>query len=242
MRVVIGGLLKRGLEMADVYQEVINKAPLNQSWQTVILTHIVECAATHRSDRMREVREAISNEKKLLKKISSKANELANLLAEYGDIREQHSISSPEGFTDPFELMDFAANSGDEVSCLYQWHIKEKLQPVRQFKRRYYPGVPSLLVALSTQAATHVPHSTDSFDAVAVKFRKQSHGDYYRSLLHGLELGTVKHGGHIPDKFNLTDGAIATIINCCFDLDAEVSSDDVKGWRKEVRIRGKKID
>lgn len=238
-RIVIDRLLKRGVDMAGVYLDLLEKAPYKKCWQAV-LRQVFECAASHNPVRMREVRQAIQDEKKLLAKISTKANELADLLIEFSNTREQHSISSPDGFHDPFELIGLAADAGDELSCLYQWHIKDSLQPVRQFGCRYYPDVPRLLTALAAQASNHKPCSDNSFDAAATAFRSTTHADYYRSLLRGFELGAMKHGGYIPDDFQFTDDAMADIINCCFDLDGEVNSGNVKSWRAEVRLRNKK--
>jgi len=61
--------------------------------------------------------------------------------------------------------------------------------------------------------------------------------DYVKAVLVRIEENTVSSHGLLPDNFALSDGALASLVSCALDLDADeiVDASFIKRFRQRQR-------
>lgn len=61
----------------------------------------------------------------------------------------------------------------------------------------------------------------DPATAAATESRKSGLSDYVKAVLIRMEENIVSSHGFISDNFTISDGALASLVNCALELDAD---------------------
>ena len=79
--------------------------------------------------------------------------------------------------------------------------------------------------------------ANDPATAAATQSRKPGISDYVKALLVRIEENTFASNGLLPDSFTISDGTLASLVNCALDLDVGelVDAGFIKRFRQRQR-------
>jgi hypothetical protein len=79
----------------------------------------------------------------------------------------------------------------------------------------------------------------DETTAVATESRKSGRSDFVKALLARIDDNRVRARGFIPNSFALSDGGLASLVNCGLDLSVDelVDGDFIKRFRQRQAKR-----
>ncbi|MGP5355657.1 hypothetical protein [Pseudomonas helleri] len=237
MSSIIDGMLKRRIELAEVYQEVhasLAHAPraLFIFWD--VFLHTADGWNLQKNRAARQAREELVG-------VNRRISELADQLAALLDRRD--AIHNYSGFRSNthYHILDIV-HEASEHNGLYESYVKEDLDRLQyQFDLKYWPPLSDVLQAIGTDAERAEVTATDPATAAATASRKSGRSDFVRAFMTRIDGSRIKNCGYIPDEFTLSDSGMASLVNCGLDLavDEMVNAEFIKRFRQRQRQASK---
>lgn len=228
---LIGRLLTRTNELKKVYSEFYSK--LNAS-QLGSLLDCLLCASVYwNPDANKKARDSKQRLIELNQDIAKKAFELSILL------KKRSEISNSSGFYSNnhyhiCDVMEQAAISNHLFTC----HVKEPVAIIReQFELKYWPDLEDIIGEIGKDAENATVTPSNTLTDAATSNKRESLTDYFKVMFSSFDDRSTRLGGHLPERFTLTDATLATIANVFLDLtpDDLVDAVYVKGLRQRLR-------
>lgn len=230
---IIDGMLKRRIELAEVYDEVhatLAQAPraLYMFWD--VFLHAADGWNPQKNRAARQAREDLVG-------VNRRISELADQLAALLDRRD--TIHNYTGFRSNthYHILDIL-HEASEHNGLYESYVKEDVDRLQyQYDLKYWPQLSEVVHAIGTDAERAEVTATDPATAAATESRKSGRSDFVRALLARLDDNRVRECGFIPNDFALSDSGMASLVNCGLDLasDELVDADFIKRFRQRQR-------
>lgn len=230
---IIDGMLKRRIELAEVYDEVhatLAQAPraLYMFWD--VFLHAADGWNPQKNRAARQAREDLVG-------VNRRISELADQLAALLDRRD--TIHNYTGFRSNthYHILDIL-HEASEHNGLYESYVKEDVDRLQyQYDLKYWPPLSEVVQAIGTDAERAEVTATDPATAAATESRKSGRSDFVRALLARLDDNRVRECGFIPNDFSLSDSGMASLVNCGLDLasDELVDADFIKRFRQRQR-------
>lgn len=230
---IIDGMLKRRIELAEVYDEVhatLAQAPraLYMFWD--VFLHAADGWNPQKNRAARQAREDLVG-------VNRRISELADQLAALLDRRD--TIHNYTGFRSNthYHILDIL-HEASEHNGLYESYVKEDVDRLQyQYDLKYWPPLSEVVQAIGTDAERAEVTATDPATAAATESRKSGRSDFVRALLARLDDNRVRECGFIPNDFALSDSGMASLVNCGLDLasDELVDADFIKRFRQRQR-------
>lgn len=230
---VIERMLKRSVEMKDMYNELGTK--LSECQQEHFWDAILGAATffnPESSERLRKNRKTLV---KLNQDIAKYASKLTDLMKQRYDLSETSGLNS-HGDHHVIHWIERAAKN----NYLYQSYVKVKLKPLAsRFDLKYWPRTFEVVSAISAFAEEAETHASDEWTEELLSSQKCSKSDYLRVLLKAIEdkkeFGPNTHV--LPHNFCMTDKSLATMINGTLGLEPDnmITTEYVKGTRQNIR-------
>ncbi|HAT2250061.1 MULTISPECIES: hypothetical protein [Aeromonas] len=227
-------LLRQSRTMAPVYEELCELLPLER-YVTSFLDALISTFTFWDEDDMRKARE----ERGRLIQINE---DIADLATRLGDLlREREDICNRAGFgcereTGLAALFDRAG----EHNPLYTLYPQDEfIRLTHRYEHKYWPSIEDLLSELASDAEQSEVYAHDAETEAGTSSRKPSQYDVLRAFQ--AKLDDYALGGELPSKLRLSDSAMATILNCITELDADslVTAEYIKSFRQKERARAK---
>jgi hypothetical protein len=103
------------------------------------------------------------------------------------------------------------------------------------------------MLELAHDSANAAPEASDPMTGVGTAGARASKADFIKALLAAMEENSMRAYGPLPNRLQLTDNTLASLMNCALDLDDKdlVDGAYVKRFRQREReesqkaIRGK---
>ncbi len=236
--IIIDGLLKRRIELAEVYEEV--HAALAQTPRALyvfwdVFLHASDGWNPQKNHAARQAREELVG-------VNDRISELADQLAAQLDRR--NTIHNNTGFSSSthYHILDIV-HEASEHNYHYESYVKDDLERLQhQYDLKYWPALSEVVQAIGDDAERAEVTASDPATAAATESRKSGRSDFVRAFLARLDDSRVRKCGFIPNGFVLSDSAMASLVNCGLDLpfDELVDADLIKRFRQRER-QAKKI-
>ncbi len=233
VNVVIDRMLDRGVELRDVYRELcveLHEVPLGVS---TFLDSVLDVAAFLHPDAISEQRASRERLVEINNLIGKKAKELGDL------IQRRSEISNRSGFSTDCHyhignVIEEAAGPGHPFNS---W-LKEPMKQLRgQFGLKYWPKIEDIVRILATDALRARVEASDTVTGAATTAMRSSKSDFVRALYVALTDRSERNHDQLPKEFKLSDGSMASLVNCLLDLGPDKIVDDkyIKGFRQNER-------
>lgn len=230
---IVERMLARRVELKDAYEEIYSSLARRPRALTAFWDIFVHTPVAWSPDRIRAARQDRDELVELNDQISVAAGHLARLLERRGELDERAVFSSGAAH----HVLDFI-NQASEHNHLHEFHVKEELESLRyNFGLDYWPTLSSLVEAIGLDAENAEVVANDPATAAATESRKPGLSDYVKAVLVRIEENTFSSYGLLPNNFALSDGALASLVNCALDLDADeiVDAAFIKRFRQRQR-------
>lgn len=233
VRSIIGGMLKRRIELSDVYEEVY--ASLAQKHRALyvfwdVFVHAADGWNPEKNQAARRAREELVG-------VNGRISELADQLAALLDRRDDlHNYSGFNSNTQS-QILDIV-HEASEHNGLYESYAKEDVERLQyQYDPKYWPSLSEVIQAIGTDAEMAEVTANDPATEAATASRKSGLSDFVRAFLARIDDNRVRECGFIPNSFALSDGSLASLVNCGLDLAVEelVDADFIKRFRQRER-------
>lgn len=170
----------------------------------------------------------------LNKKIAKVAKELSELI-ENRDCLENYSSHSSSTHYHIVDIIEKASRSNGHFTTF----LAEPLENLSgQFDAKYWPKIHEVIGEIAEDADRSNVQCTNPVVAAGTNSIRSSQADYLKALWVLLD----EHRGQryhfeLPRKFELSDSALATILNCTLNLGVDEMKDSqyVKNLRKRMR-------
>lgn len=230
---IIAGMLKRRIELADVYDEVHAALASTPRAFYIFWDAFVHAADGWNPEKNRAARQA-RNE---LVEINSRISELADQMAALLDRREY--LHNHSGFSSDtqYHIMDIV-HEASEHNYHYESYVKEEVERLQyQYHPKYWPTLSEVVQAIGTDAERAEVTAYDETTAVATESRKFGRSDFVKALLARIDDNRLSACGFIPNSFALSDSGLASLVNCGLDLSVDelVDADFIKRFRQRQR-------
>lgn len=129
-------------------------------------------------------------------------------------------------------------HEASEHNYQYESYLKDGVERLQyQYDLKYWPKLSEVVQAIGTDAERAEVTAYDEATAVATESRKSGRSDFVKAFLARIGDNRVRECGFIPDSFGLSDGAMASLVNCGLDLkvDELVNADFIKRFRQRQR-------
>lgn len=233
VRGIIAGMLKRRIELADVYEDVhaaLAKTPraLYGFWDAFV--HAADGWNPEKNRAARQARDQLVG-------INTRISELADQMAALLDRRDE--LHNHSGFSSgtKYHIMDIV-HEASEHNYQYESYVKDELERLQnQYDLKYWPKLAEVVQAIGDDAARAEVTAYDEVTAVATESRKSGRSDFVKALLAHIDDNKVRACGFIPNNFALSDSALASLVNCGLDLNVDelVDADFIKRFRQRQR-------
>jgi hypothetical protein len=165
--------------------------------------------------------------------IGKRAEELADL------IQLRSDISNDSGFSTDChyhigEVIEEAASSGH----LFNFWLKKPMKELRvQFGLKYWPNMADVVRILAADARRAKVEASDTITEAATTAKRSSKSDFVRALYVALADRSERNHDRLRKDFRLSDGSMASLVNCLLDLspDEVVDSAYIKRFRQRER-------
>jgi len=233
VRSIIDGMLKRRIELAEVYEEVY--ASLSQKPRALYMFWdvFVHAADGWNPEKNRVARKAREDLIAINSRISELADQLAALLDRRDDLHNHSGFRSDTHY----HILD-VVHEASEHNYLYESYVKDDLERIHgQYDFKYWPALSEVVQAIGTDAEMAEVSANDPATAAATESRKSGRSDFVKAFLARMEDNRVKECGFIPNSFALSDGGLASLVNCGLELSVDelVDADFIKRFRQRQR-------
>ncbi|MGL6428284.1 hypothetical protein ACV1C4_22815 [Aeromonas hydrophila] len=227
-------LLRQSRTMAPVYEELCELLPLERN-VTSFLDALISTFTFWDEDDMRKAREARDRLIQINEDIADLATRLGDLLREREDIcnRAGFGCERETGLTALFD------RAGEHNPLYTLYPQDEFIRLTHRYEHKYWPSIEDLLSELASDAAQSEVYAHDAETEAGTSSRKSSQYDVLRAFQ--AKLDDYALGGELPCNLRLSDSAMATILNCITELDADslVTAEYIKSFRQKERERAK---
>lgn len=209
-------LLARHLELTDAYDELHSKlAPYPGALQ-VFIGLILITAAFWNPEKIRQARAARDELETVNRQIARAATELAAMLRQRSDLHDTSGFSSDTHY----HVCD-VIGAASRDNHLFTVRVQERLDALStQFDLKYWPTLGDFVQELASDADAVELRASDPLTAAATNGTRHSLTDFFKALFAAIEANTIRSCGRLPGNFKLTDGALASFVNCALNLDA----------------------
>lgn len=231
--VIADRLLRRSLELGFAYDELYEKLHLHQHALATFLGLVQEVAALWKPEDIANARAGRDKLGEVNRKIADSAAELVNLLQRRADLHENSRFSS-----DTFYHICDVINAAGEKNHRYTSYVRDGLGALRsRFDMKYWPSLSEFSAALAMNAAEAISEATDPVTEAATAASRPSLADFFKGLFVDIEEQKKRNHGYLPNDLAITDGTMASLVNCALDLDADdtLTGIYVKGIRQRQR-------
>lgn len=227
-------LLRRGLELADAYEELHDKLHRHPNALQAFLGIVLSTASQWNPEKIAIARTARDELAGVNRQISIKAAELARLLDQREILHNTTDFSSSTHYH-VLEVIEAAARSQNPRFTV---HVKDRLYALRtQFDLKYWPTLSDFVSELATDSEASDPKASDPLTAAATASTRPSLADFFRALFVGIDENSAHLHGQLPLQFKVSDATCAALANCALDLgpDDLVDGPYVKRLRQRDR-------
>ncbi len=233
VRIIIAGMLKRRIELAEVYDEVHAALASPPRALYVFWDAFVHAADGWNPEKNRAARQA----REELVGINSRISELADQMAALLDRRDDlHNYSGFNSGT-RYHILDIVHHAS-EHNYHYESYVKDELERLQyQFDLKYWPALSEVVQAIGADAESAEISANDPATAAATESRKSGRSDFVKAFLARVDDNKVREYGVIPNSFTLSDSALASLVNCglALEFDELVDADFIKRFRQRQR-------
>jgi hypothetical protein len=230
-------MLTRGIELKDAYHELHDKLHAYPRALDVFLELVLDTATFWNPKELQVARSARSDLENTNRLIAKKAGELALLLTQRFELHNTSGFSSDTYY----HVCDVLIGACQD-NYLFRSYVRDKLEALSgQFDLKYWPTLSDFLQEVASDAENAVIEATDPLTAVATTAARPSKADYFKALFTAIAENSADNFGPLPRGFRLTDGTLASLVNCALDLGIEDLVDEayVKRLRQRERSRNK---
>ncbi|MCY1296837.1 hypothetical protein D9M68_355150 [compost metagenome] len=230
---IIDRLLARRLELNEAYGELYDKLHPHPQALQVFLGLLLSTAAFWAPDKIAKARVQRDELADTNQQIAQKAEELAQLLERRSTLHNTSGFRS--GTHD--HVCDVIKDAAKD-HYLFNAHVKERLNTVcYQFEWKYWPTLEQVFRAVAIDANSAELEATDPLTQAATAATRSSPADFFKALFAAIEENSEQKGGRLPEGFKLTDGTLASLVNCTLDLGPEELKDSAYVKRLRQRER-----
>lgn len=230
---IIDGMLKRRIELVDVYEEVYATLAQKPRGLYIFWDVFVHAADGWNPDKNRAARQA----REELIAVNARISELADQLAALLERRDELHNHSGFGSNTQHHILDIV-HEASEHNYLYESYVKEELDRFQyQYDFKYWPSLSDVLRAIGRDAEMAEVTANDPATEAATASRKSGRSDFVKAFLARIDDNRVRECGFIPNSFALSDSSLASLVNCGLDLtvDELVDADFIKRFRQRQR-------
>ncbi|HBN9689313.1 TPA: hypothetical protein L3916_001847 [Pseudomonas aeruginosa] len=229
---VIDRLLTRSLELKSAYGELYEKLHSRPPALAVFLGLLLSTAAFWSPERIAKYRAQRDELVETNRQIARKAEELAHLLEQRIRLHDTSGFSSRTHYH-VCDVIEAAAGN----HSLFNAYVKDRLDALcGQFDLKYWPSLDLLVRAVAVDAEGATLAATDPLTLAATVATRPSRADFFKALFAAIEENSAQSGGHLPDVFRLSDGALASLANCALDLGPDELADSAYVKRLRQRL------
>jgi hypothetical protein len=228
-------MLSRGEELRRFYGEIYPR--LNHDGIT--WKHMLDCALyVGRFWTPEDIAERRAGRKELEdinKAIAHQANALADLLERRAELCEQSGFGSGSHHAIHEIIDEASARNGH-----YQSWVREPLQLLGgRFDQKYWPSPSECFRVIGEDAARAIIVADNDVTEAATYSKRPSKADSLRALLANIEQRRGEYLGAVPRAFELSNAALADLLNVLLDLSADdlVNDDYVKTQRHRYNLQ-----
>ncbi|MFJ2323184.1 hypothetical protein [Pseudomonas sp. NPDC087817] len=230
---IIDSMLKRRIELVEVYEEVhamLAQTPRGLYIFWDVFVHSADGWNPEKNRRARRAREELIG-------VNARISELADQLAALLDRRDELHNYSGFGSNTQHHILDIV-HEASEHNYRYESYVKEELDRIQnQYDFKYWPPLSDVIQAIGSDAEMAEVTANDPATEAATASRKSGRSDFIKAFLARIDDNRVRECGFIPNSFALTDGSLASLVNCGLDLavDELVDADFIKRFRQRQR-------
>ncbi len=233
INIVIDRMLEGEWDLNDLLGELHCKLGNVPNGVLTFLDSILTVAAHWHPEAISEQRAA----KKRLNELKISIAESAENLAAF--IQERDAISNDSGFSSNshYHIVDVMEEAG-ETSHRYRSWVSKKMQALRnEFGLKYWPPIADIVRVLAADARCAEIEARDMITNAATDAIRPSKSDFVRALYAALDERSERQPDRLPNDFNLSDGSMASLVNCLLDLcpDEVIDNLYIKGFRQRKR-------
>lgn len=191
-------------------------------------------------ERIMEARGARKELMEVNARIAVAAETLSALIARRSELLEASGFSC-DTFHHVLDPIKAAAKESE--NHLFEWHILKKIDALTyQYDGKYWPALSAVVDAIGADASAAEVYARDAVTASATSSARPGLYDFLRALLAQIKENSVGSGGFIPKTFRITDGTLASLVNCVLELKMEdlIDATYIKRFRQAERNRNKK--
>jgi hypothetical protein len=230
---IIDSMLKRCLELAEVYEEVHASLAQNPRAFYIFWDVFVHAADGWNPEKNRAARQA----REELVSVNGRICELADQLSALLDQRD--NLHNYSGFSSStyYHILE-VVHEASKRNHLYESYIKDDLDRVQyQYDLKYWPALSEVVQAIGRDAEMAEVTANDPATAAATESRRSGRSDFVKAFLARIDDNRVRECGFIPNGFTLSDSGLASLINVGLDLaiDELVDADFIKRFRQRQR-------
>lgn len=232
---IIDRLLYRRLELVDAYEELFQKLNIHPQALHVFFDQLLSVAAFWNPEANLEARRDRSRLSEVNSLIGAKAAELAELVDERTELKNQSGFSC-DTYYHPIDLIHAAAKQ----NYSYEHWVKDQLQQITgQFDLKYWPSIGEVLRALAEDATQAKPRPHDAVTEAGTEGNRAALADTFRAFFVALDEAGARNFGFLPRGFDLTDRSVASLLSCALGLDEVQTVDSAYVKRLRQRQREK---
>lgn len=230
---IIDCMLKRRIELMEVYEEV--HASLSQKHRALYMFWdvFVHAADGWNPEKNRAARQAREDLISVYTQISELADQLATLLDRRDHLHNHSGFSS----STQSQILDIV-HEASEHNGLYESYVKPDVERLLyQFEPKYWPTLSEVIQAIGIDAEMAEVTANDPATEAGTASRKSGRSDFVRAFLPRIDDNRVRECGFIPNSFALSDGSLASLVNCGLGLSVDelVDADFIKRFRQRER-------
>lgn len=234
---VIELMLARRNELSDAYEELHASLSRRHRALEAFFDVFASTPMAWSPEKLNKARQARKELTDINTRIAAVADDLAELLARRDEIKEASSFSC-DTFYHALDPIEAAAES--EANHLFEWHVKEHLDSLQgQYDLKYWPTLSAVVQAIGEDAQNAEVYAQDPATASATESRRPGLSDFLKAYFARIKDNSISAHGFIPNDFSVSDNALASLVNCALNLDADklIDGDFVKRFRQRERER-----
>jgi hypothetical protein len=230
---IIHSMLKRRIELIEVYEELYATLAQKPRGLYMFWDVFVHTADGWNLEKNREARKA----REELIGVNARISELADQLAALLDRRDELHNYSGFGSDTQHHILDIV-HEASEHNYLYESYVKKELDRIHyQYDFKYWPPLSDVIRVIGSDAEIAEVTANNPATEAATASRKTGRSDFIKAFLARIDDNRVRECGFIPNSFALSDGSLASLVNCGLNLavDELVDADFIKRFRQRQR-------